>query len=853
MKLKTTYQGSNDPFEGDIELLLRSLPEGALVTHATITLAPVMKEGCKPFEELIAIPSQDQPGDWGVTKFKTADYSEVDFHARRTLFRAKGANIAGTGLQVDMGGIYVNVADDGILKENSQWVIKLSDGWGELAGLTVSKFKLWAPGKKPDITEIVIRSAPSNVSVRLSGMPSLWTIPGELAAARTSLDFAPVLNAFLAEAKARDGMYTLPFIIHSDTIARLDVTVSIDYQIRLPVLPAIIPNVKLKYGYSGLGDLEVGLMTVSLPRGAVPAEGTAVTLKGTFEASRVAFGEMGDLGDETWIAICSEQSLAQPLVLKSDLKGTSIDLHLLAEGEPASLNLAVQEDADGKPSGRVLATADIQVEESGPEDSSWLNTALPAAFRFLKDRNYWLVLQSLSGSAKCEAIGIELSHAALQYSNDGGFSWRMAESSEELKNLRVLFKLRNSPEKFKMPVMLQMGTGAGAGSEPYCIDFHRFSPLGRVEFQVEFGDDLKKYLSSRHFDLPSYSKELIVNGSFQDPPRYDYDGRDQNSWCSRNDFSVWQTSGNVLRRHHDSNLMAVLVSPLSILEDFNLELPEADLFSEEIKGPATLSQEVVVMEGCAYSLSFQYATSNRIPKYRGTSPGSIIMPIPSILNLNLPSWEVRWLDVDGRIIEKTPEENLPSTGYGSLQGYERILIAPSNSTRAQIMFMQKNPGILRLESVSFVHKSEMINSSANAIAAASQNISVIPKERFILSCNYRQIRGGEDRAGQMPEDSQKAKLELQWANKDNKTIQTDTMYMSLREFPKHAWLVTAPGQAVYVKVRLDDLGISQSLKANEVSLKRSDMISIPFIFLSEAPGELEISDMHIIYDPPADS
>ena len=86
MILKDTYDGSNDPFEGDKTLLWTTLPSGAKVSKARLTLTPVQVANGTLFQERIRF--QGNQGDWNSTKAKGANshpYVEIDFHNRRTL------------------------------------------------------------------------------------------------------------------------------------------------------------------------------------------------------------------------------------------------------------------------------------------------------------------------------------------------------------------------------------------------------------------------------------------------------------------------------------------------------------------------------------------------------------------------------------------------------------------------------------------------------------------------------------------------------------------------------------------------------------------------------------------------
>jgi hypothetical protein len=520
MKLPTTYQGADDPFERDRTLWLRSLPAGARVTKATVTLEP---KGGPSFQETFVLDKTiepepgELPGDkWGVTVTPPGPFVEIDFHARRTLAAVRGTNVTGANLQVDLGGVYAEINKRGAVKAPDSDPFELPAD-GKLPGLTVSKFKLSREAGTLDVTRVTIRSTPANVSVRLGEMPPFWTHLGDMVTAATSPDFADVLNAFLAEASAEDGFYAIPFVVHSDSIARLDVTLITDYVIEQPVLPSYLPEVTLPYGYSSLPGVEEDLLTVKLPRGATVA-GTGGGVQGAFDATRVVCGEIGESGATARVTVSPGRTLAQPIRLADETPASGVDLPL-GNTQPglAGLHLALQADADGKPSGEVLTSAEVTVEKPVPGGSAWGSAALPAEFRFLPGRRYWLVLQSVSGEAFWDVGPCDPAATPLQASTDGGLSWRTATTDAGERPLAALYRLRHAPERFSVPMQLQVGKGPDAVR----VRFDRLAPLGRVEFDLDFAAELGEYLASPAAASPCGMGEFLTNGSFDQPPHDD--------------------------------------------------------------------------------------------------------------------------------------------------------------------------------------------------------------------------------------------------------------------------------------------------------------------------------------------
>src|SRR5207244_2450900 len=110
MELTATHPGADTPLEGDLTLFLQALPSDAKVTAATVTLTPVAAPD-GPFLEKIHF--SDGQGDHGATKVSGmlagSNFVEIDFHARRTLASVEGSGLDGWGLQVDLGGLYVDI------------------------------------------------------------------------------------------------------------------------------------------------------------------------------------------------------------------------------------------------------------------------------------------------------------------------------------------------------------------------------------------------------------------------------------------------------------------------------------------------------------------------------------------------------------------------------------------------------------------------------------------------------------------------------------------------------------------------------------------------------------------------
>ncbi|NDJ19013.1 choice-of-anchor R domain-containing protein [Myxacorys almedinensis] len=516
MQLYTEYLGDRDPFVGDRTVWLRSLPVDATITQATLTLAP--SSSGTPFEEVLDFTQTDHP--LGTIKTEGTGFVEVDFHARRTLTHIQGDGLLGASLQVDLGGAYVDISDRGTIRSSDDSPFSFPAS-GQLPALTVNRFKLTQTGTtNPTIERITVRSVPTNLSVRLGQLAPFWTQLGESAIAQTSPDFAAILNAVLVDAATENGFYVIPFVVHSDTIARLNINLQIDYILEQRVLPDYLPEVTIPYDFSTLPGIDEALTTVTLPRNAVAIAGkTQAQIRGEFQSTRIALGQVGEDAIATpsrepisAITVSPKLTLAHPFQSGQEIEVTAIDLSL-ANTKPglAGLQVAIQSDADGKPSGEVLTSADVKVAKPLPNQTSWGSATLPNSFRVLPNVRYWMVLQSLVGQASWSINrGTE---PGLQSSTDGGFSWRVATLAEQPAPFAALFRLRNLPDRFTVPVQVQIGKGIEAVRQR----LDEFAPLGRIEFQFDFAAELNQYLASSSAASPCGTGDLLVNGDFSDP------------------------------------------------------------------------------------------------------------------------------------------------------------------------------------------------------------------------------------------------------------------------------------------------------------------------------------------------
>ena len=115
--------------------------------------------------------------------------------------------------------------------------------------------------------QLLVRTTPTNVSLGLGKLPPFWTHTGEMAQPQTSSDFADVMQLFLNEADVENGDYVVPLVIHSDALARLNVSVDIEFVTQVSALPEGVAEASLPFNHDGAAQIESQLLQVSLPVG----------------------------------------------------------------------------------------------------------------------------------------------------------------------------------------------------------------------------------------------------------------------------------------------------------------------------------------------------------------------------------------------------------------------------------------------------------------------------------------------------------------------------------------------------------------------------------------------------------
>ncbi|HEV2706726.1 MAG TPA: helix-hairpin-helix domain-containing protein [Pyrinomonadaceae bacterium] len=528
MRLSDRYDGSRLPFQGDRSTLLQSIPINARIERATVTVTPNdATDGVEPFAETTTFDGV--AGSWGATKTVVAgQWVEVDFHARRTLVGVSGSNLIDTTLQVDFGGVFVDLSSTGSVRTPSDPApFPIKSNTPRLPSLTVMKIKLTNPvgrATTPDLTHVTFRSLASNVTLRLGESAPFWARVGELVAPETTPDFAPLLQAFLSKAKSENGFYQVPLVLHTDTLARLSLSLQIDYLIEQNVLPPGLREVTLPFDLSTRPSTSQEVLHIAVPAGArVARRGASVRVNGTFESTRLVRETEMNVAPDGSVEVSPAFSHAQPVRLTAEALASEVDL-LLTVSRAAKLQLDIREDLDGKPGVQSLLPAPVAQDLPAPVglaparrsegETRWLSVRLPAEFQFKAATTYWLVLQSLEGTFGWKVARAPVEAATLQRTDTGGLSWRDELAPTSNEKLRAFFRLRRRPENFEMPIELEIGKG----TEAVRLNLDRFQPLGRVDFELDpdnLSQALNEYLDKAAQGASCSGVEHLFNCDFE--------------------------------------------------------------------------------------------------------------------------------------------------------------------------------------------------------------------------------------------------------------------------------------------------------------------------------------------------
>ena len=511
MRIRTVHRGRDLPFERGRTLMLRRIPEGAVVTRAVLSVAPYSVDTDRRFLETIAFPSA--VGDWGASKVATAAAVEIDLRARRKLASLVGTNLGGEPLLVDLGGGFVAVDENGGFGGPGSFPVP--SGAATLPGLTVTGLRISNPN--PDVSLLRVASPPSNVTVAAAGGPVFFTHFGELVDPVTTPDFADLLRTLLPETELVNGAYAVPFVLHSDSIARLDLSLELDLEIAADAMPEGLASVQAPYALDGTPATAQARLAVSVPPGMVAvAGGSAGRVQGAFEATHVVYGPVAGAVAVAQPRVDAAGPLAQSFRLPADAVATSVDLLLAAVTAEAVVTVDVVEDLDGKP-GRAsmlarVAERTVTRDEAGAP--TWLNVVLPGELDLVGGERRWLVVQVREGVVTWGAATETSGEPPLHQTRDGGLSWRRATDPASAGPFAGQFRLRHTNAAFRMPLELRVGSG----ENEVAVSLERFAAQGAIDVDLSFGevaDAVNTALASARADEPA-SGEHVANGDFAD-------------------------------------------------------------------------------------------------------------------------------------------------------------------------------------------------------------------------------------------------------------------------------------------------------------------------------------------------
>jgi hypothetical protein len=505
LRIQSSHLGASGPFERDRQLELRCIPVGATIRSAVATVTPISADAEGRFLEVIRFDGSD--GDWGTFKRTKVGSLEVDLHARRKLASVDGENLVNAELLIDLGGGFTAVDEHGGVGGDPSF--PLLHNAQDLPGLSAVGVRIDRAGATPDISVLRVASPPANVTMAIEGGPTFWTHFGDLVDPETTPDFAGLLQEALVAAEVEHGHHAVRFVVHSDSIARLDIDLDIDFVVTAPATPEGIDQVSLPFAFGSTPEA-AATPTISMAAGTKAVSGaTSGRVQGAFAPSRVVFGPTGGVSMDGVALVSADGSHAQPFTVTADTLATSVDVFLAAVTASVEVALDIVGDLDGKPDRTSLlsAVAPRSFTRDDAPDSTWINVVLPAEIELLADRRYWLVVHAREGRATW-AFSSTTEAPSLLSTADGGLSWRTIADGIAAAH----FRLRHSTPTFHMPLELRIDAGAGE----VAVDLQRFGAAGAIDFSLDFpevADAINEAMAAAG-PAPVPLAEHIANGGF---------------------------------------------------------------------------------------------------------------------------------------------------------------------------------------------------------------------------------------------------------------------------------------------------------------------------------------------------
>jgi len=849
MKLRAISRRDAPAFEGDLALALRGLPADAQVLAARASVRPVQGPNqTRLFEEPVSLPNT--VGDYGVTKGRAPDDSWVvaDFHARRTVIRAGVSGATQVGVQVDIGGLWVPIHTDGSMAappDPNKLNFSVTNNAITLPNVVTPRLKLTRvdAAESVNLTSVTWLSFPTNVSLRIGEQGPFWFQIGELRAEVTTPGFTEPLRAYLRGAQVENGHTIVPFTLHSDAIARLEVALEIEYLRQQALLPSGVKEVVLPFTFEPLPQADPSLLKVALPPAARAVPGTTTArAAGTFEPSRIVLGPTTPVSPQAVVSVSPASSQAQPIRVPTDLAATAVDLLLEPLTPTAALSVTLLADADGKPWGESLLPrpVTIRLDQEVGAGLGWVSAPLPVEFQFKargpdgRPRRYWLVVNSAEGEVNWAVRPQTEDAVGLHRSQDNGLSWQATEVPRTPGPVAGLFRLRHTPAQFQVPIELQVGKDDPAKQvKAQRVPLDRFQPLGRVDFALGFpevAEAFDQYLTEAA-PTPCPEGEHLANGDFE-------------RWVAVNPQKEiflpedWElTSGQVQRLYTNK--------------------PE---ISGTRTQPGALSQVVPVAGGCPYQFEFlavanaEGAVADVI--WLGEDCGAVRVDQVSLFidptrlhraRLRAPTEaaqaEVRFIVPAGnaaiidRVSLAATAEMVANGDLREVQEGRRAnwTVTPGEAVPGQVLKIHPVKTGVRIEN------------AIDRAAALVQQIAVSAGQPYTLDFQGRVVKQPEEAITQ---------VELRWLKADGSPAAADTVQpIAPTGFDRYFVEGAVPAEAAQVEVRLV-VPAGATLEVSRISLRLVEPTTVPITFLAQAPGELAISEARVTYElveppPPA--
>jgi len=878
------FDGGSTPFEGRREVLWRQLPEGAEIRSARATVSPAGAGDPEPFVEILTFDGAQ--GTLGATRRAVAapdaescGWVEVDFHARRTLDSVSGPELGGASLLVDLGGVFNPVGRDGSLGGAGSFQLEIEDedDFAPLPGLTVNRFRLVRDGASPDVSEVRVRAVPAGIRLAVGDLPPFLVHPEELGTAVTSPDFAPSLQAFLADAEVEQGFHVVPLVLHSQTRARLTVELEVDFAARRPSLPGGLDEVRLTYDFGSVPAKGAGLPPIRVPAGHQVCA-TRGRVVGAFEAGRVVFGRTGpsQLDPAIYVEVSPQLSQARQIRLEEPVEADAVDLLLFAVSRNVSLQLDLFEDLDGKPGGSSLLGGPVPFEldragAGGAAAPTWTSVPLPREAELPADGT-WLVVQALEGTAGWSAAEED---AAMQQSEDGALSWRRSRvMGTRAAGFAAQTRLRSAAGGFRLPITFRAGNRQAS--------LERFEPLGRTEVALDVPEVVAAVNQAVADASPPRCPETehLADGSFErwislgdesgEPAEISTMGNAEEpdvQWVGRRVPAEWAVlAGHVFPVPPEDGRLAVLLG---------------DDSSEVESGPTILAQVTPAVAGCVYELAFSAIATEqggrvevvwhdagcgvlrieRVP-IRPTSPGGQEDdPEYTFYGRYVGQWDAspgaepdlgtslhrrRFTSPEGTA---QAEVRIESPGGAALVQEVSLRATCESLDNGDLRVVEDGvpvswtaggpSGAAAPEVVAGANGTRLSNPRAQT-ASLSRSLAAEPGRPFTVEIEALPAPGTAETAGT---------LEVTWLGTNGEVVGEPTVLeISDFAFDRQSAAGTVPEDAVRARL---DLAVApgSELDVRRVDLRFGETVEVPVTLVAQTPGEATVSGWEIVTEP----